>query len=78
MTGNFATLVAIRRALSLVGRIYVEHPLGAVSTQMEYANSYSNCVEHGMAWADTQRPLHPNDTVSRDCKLADDAPIPDK
>jgi len=51
--------------------------LGAVSTQKEYANTYSNCVEHGMAWADTQRPLHPDDTVSWDCKLADVEPHPD-
>jgi len=37
--------------------------LGAVSTQKEYANTYNNCVEHGMAWADTQRPLHPDDST---------------
>jgi len=51
--------------------------LGAVSTQKEYANTYSNCVEHGMAWADTQRSLHPDDTVSWDCKIADGEPHPD-
>jgi len=51
--------------------------LGADSTQKEYANTYSNCVEHGMAWAETQRPLHPDHTVSWDCKLADGELHPD-
>ena len=45
---------------------------GAVSTHKEQANSYSTCVEQGMAWAETQRPLHPDDSVRWDCQLAND------
>jgi hypothetical protein len=64
--------------LSYVLILTITTSLGAVSTQKEYANSYSNCVEHGIAWADTQRPTHSDDTVSWDCKLADGEPTPDK
>jgi len=52
--------------------------VGAVSTQKEHANSYSDCVEHGMAWAETQRPLHPDDAVRWDCQLANGQPTNDK
>jgi hypothetical protein len=52
--------------------------VGVVSTQKEHANSYSDCVEHGMAWAERQRPLHPDDTVRWDCQLDNGQSIKDR
>ena len=53
------------------------HHLARGCLDAEGICEHLNCVEHGMAWAETQRPLHPDDTVSWDCKLADGEPHPD-
>ena len=46
---------------------------GGVTTQRQTGfASYESCAEHAVAWADPQRPLHPDSHLRWQCQRGDE------
>jgi hypothetical protein len=51
----------------------IVHSFGAVDVQRQDGfGTYRECVEHGVGWAESQRPLYPDSTLRWHCERGDE------